>query len=136
MISGQPNERPLINLFGDVLHGVTILVHKEVALVRAELREKVDEATSGAIALAGGGILAFAGILYGMLAATLGLAKILEPWLAALVVGGVVFIAGLIWLITGRNKLKAGHLQPNRTLETLQNDTSQAKARAGHERAI
>jgi len=59
------------------------------------------------------------------------LATMMEPWLAALIVGGVVTVIGIILVSMGKSKLSARNLQPNRTIATLQDDKRWAKEQLG-----
>jgi len=124
-------DRPLTGLLTELAQETTTLVRKEVELAKAEVSEKVSQATTGAISLAAGGMVAFAGVLFLLLAATYYLATLMEPWLAALIVGGVVTLIGIILVSMGKSKLSARNLQPNRTIATLQDDKNWAKAQMG-----
>jgi len=121
-------DRPLTGLLTELAQETTTLVRKEVELAKAEMSEKVNQATAGAVSLAAGGMVAFAGVIFLLLAATFGLAKVMEPWLAALIVGGVVTLIGIVLVSMGKSKLSARNLQPNRTISTLQDDKRWAKA--------
>jgi uncharacterized membrane protein YgdD (TMEM256/DUF423 family) len=115
-------------LFSELVGEATTLVRKEVELAKTEMSDKVNQATTGTVSLAAGGMVAFAGVLFLVLAATLGLATIVEPWLAALIVGGVIAIIGWIMVAVGKRKLSAQALQPRRTIGTLQEDKEWAEA--------
>jgi xanthine/uracil permease len=121
-------DRPLTGLLSELAQETTTLVRKEVELAKAEMSEKVNQATAGAVSLAAGGMVAFAGVIFLLLAATFALAKIMEPWLAALIVGGVVTLIGIVLVSMGKSRLSARNLQPNRTISTLQDDKRWAKA--------
>jgi xanthine/uracil permease len=64
----------------------------------------------------------FAGLLVLLAAAVLALAQWLEPWLAALVVGIVVVIIGVLLLLAGKQKLHPEQLKPERSAESLRRD--------------
>ena len=124
-------DRPLTGLLTELAHETTTLVRKEVELAKVEMSEKVNQATIGAVSLAAGGMVAFAGVIFLLLALTYYLATLMEPWLAALIVGGVVTVIGIILVSMGKSKLAAKNLQPNRTISTLQDDKDWAKAQMG-----
>jgi len=124
-------DRPLTGLLTELAQETTTLVRKEVELAKAEVSEKVTQATSGAVSLAAGGMVAFAGVLFLLLALTFFLATMMDPWLAALIVGGVVTVIGIILVSMGKSKLSARNLQPNRTIATLQDDKRWAKEQLG-----
>ena len=50
-----------------------------------------------------------------------------SAWLAPLIVGVVVMIAGYIVLSRGRKQIKAESLAPERTMQSLQRDARLAK---------
>jgi hypothetical protein len=55
----------------------------------------------------------------------------MEPWLAALIVGGAVTLIGIILVVMGKSKLSAKNLQPQRTIASLQDDKRWAKEQLG-----
>jgi hypothetical protein len=115
--------RPLFGLFSDLWRETSTLVHDEVALAKAEFSEKASRAGSGIAAVAAGGAILFAGFLMLLFAASAALEQVLPPdaapWLAPLIVGIVVLVAGYIVLSAGRRKLRADGLKPTYTLESL-----------------
>lgn len=131
--TARPNtaDRPLSALLSELATETTTLVRKEVELARAEVTEKVNQATAGAVSLAAGGLVTFAGVLFLLLALTYGLANWMPMWLSALIVGAVVAVIGGIMILVGRKKLTKRNLQPNRTLETLREDKDWAKSQLG-----
>jgi len=76
----------------------------------------------GTGAIAAGGLIAFSGWLALIAAAILGLAKVVAPWLAALIVGVVVLVIGAGLLFFGKSRLAADTLVPRRTLNSLRED--------------
>lgn len=123
------DDRSLSTLVSELFNEATTLLRKGVELARAEMSEKVSQATNGASSLAVGGAIAYAGLLFLLLALTLVLSRWMADWLAALIVGAVVVVIGLILLAVGRRKLRAGRLVPERTLATLQDDSQWARQR-------
>lgn len=125
-LHGDAGRRPISSLFSDLWRETTTLVHEEAELAKADLADKVSEATHAASGLAIGGGLAFAGALLLLMAASNALALALPadiaPWLAPLIVGGVVLLIGLIALSSARSRLQARHLKPRRTMDSLNRD--------------
>jgi hypothetical protein len=107
---------------------VTTLFSKEISLARAEVRESVQGIKTGIIALVSGSIVLLAGVIVLLMAAVYGLATTMDLWLAALIVGGVVSIAGLVMVASGKNKLDADALKPDRTAHSLRQDRAAMKA--------
>lgn len=123
----EKNNRPISSLFSDLLNELTELVRQEILLAKREISDKVNQITSGGVILVAGGAVLFAGFLALLHCAELALANVMAPWLAALIVGGVVAIVGLILVLKGRSKLKTANLAPQRTMESLQRDKELAQ---------
>lgn len=98
---------------------LSTLMRKELALARAEVARSVHDAKTGVAAVLIGGMVLYAGLLVLLFAAVLALALVLPAWGAALVVGGVTAVIGLILLGTARRKLSASNLKPEYTQESL-----------------
>ncbi|MDX9740132.1 MAG: phage holin family protein [Gammaproteobacteria bacterium] len=109
-------------------HGVT-LMQNEMQLVKAELSEKVSQAGAGATSLVLAAILGNAALIVLLAAATLGLAEVMEGWLAALIVGALAAIVAFVFFAMGRKKLRADNLAPRASVESLRED---ARIVGGH----
>src|SRR4051812_25413504 len=81
------DQSSMANLFGRLLNDATALLRSELALARAEFMRAADNAKAAAVASA----VAVAVLLFGsaaiVAAVILALAKVMEPWAAALCVG-------------------------------------------------
>ncbi|HZB92941.1 MAG TPA: phage holin family protein [Stellaceae bacterium] len=120
-------ERGVAGLFADLARETSRLFRQEVALAKAELVDKVRQLGAGAVELAVGGVILFAGFLALLEAAVFALALVLPLWAAALVVGGVVVIIGAVLLLKGRADLGPRRLVPDRTLRSLREDAEWAR---------
>jgi hypothetical protein len=120
-------ERSVAGLFSELTREMSSLVRHEVALAKAEMSEKAHQATTGVTSLAVGGMVTFASILVLLFSAVYALAQVLELWLAALIVGLIVLVIGVVMLQKGRSNLKAKNLVPHRTMKTMREDKSFAK---------
>ena len=109
---------------------VSTLTSKEMALAKAEFREAANDAKKGVGGIATGGGVAFAGLLFLLLSATYGLAEVVPPWAAALIVGAVVLVIGLVMVSGGKKKLEADSFVPKRTIDSVQKDTAAVKRAA------
>ncbi len=74
-----------------------------------------------------GGVAALLGVQALVACAILALCRWVEPWLAALIVGGGVLVVGAILMAVGRQRLAHISLTPRRTIETLRQDRAWAK---------
>jgi hypothetical protein len=108
----------LSRLFNDF----TALLRNEVALAKAELAESTTRAKAGLAALIGAAATLLAGSLALFAAIILGLAEVMAPWLAALIVGVVVTGVGVALLIGAKKKLLPPHIEIDRTRAAVRSD--------------
>jgi hypothetical protein len=118
----RPDEVSVPTLLRSLAGDATALTRKEVALARTEVRESISDLKTGIVSSAAGGGVMFAGLLFLMLSATMALATMMEAWLAALLVGGAVTLFGVILVLTGKKKLEADNLRPDRTAKSMKKD--------------
>ena len=125
------DDRPLGELVQDLSRQTSTLIRQEMRLAQAELTEKGRHAGKGAGMFGGAGLVALYGVGALIAAAVLGLATVLEPWIAAAAVGvGLLLVAGLLAL-TGKRELdEAGPPKPEQALDSVQQDIATVKARA------
>jgi len=122
------DERSLGDLFSDLSRETTTLVRQEVQLAKAELTQSATEAARGIGMLVAGGAVAYAGLLFLLLAIVFGLIEAgWDAWLSALVVGLVVVAIGAVLVLRARESLKPANLAPQKTVETLKEDAAWAK---------
>ena len=112
---------------------VTTLFAQELRLLKAETGESIADLKAATIGIAMGGAVTFMGVFFLLLAAVYGLSNVVDPWLAALIVGGVITLIGVIMLATGRGKLTPSAVAPHRTAAALRKDTQMIKGVARHE---
>jgi hypothetical protein len=119
------------DLVQDLSRQTSTLIRQEMRLAQAELTEKGRHAGKGAGMFGGAGLVALYGVGALVAAAILGLATVLEPWIAAAAIGaGLLLVAGILAL-TGKKELdEAGPPKPEQTIESVQQDVETVKARA------
>lgn len=121
--------RSIPEIFTDVIDQFTGLLRKEGQLARAEMSEKITQVAAGLGLIVGGSVLLTPALVILLQAAVSALITnniIKEPW-APLIVGGAVFVIGIILLLVGLSRLKADALLPNRTIQQIQSDVRVAK---------
>jgi hypothetical protein len=121
--------RSVGELLADMVNQLSMLFRKELQLARAEMGEKVSEAGSAIPGIAGGGALAFGGLILLLMAAAAGISAAfnLAPGWGLLIVGVLAAIIGYTLIRGGIGKLKATNLTPHRTAEQLSRDAQAAK---------
>jgi hypothetical protein len=124
-------EQSTRDLVQDLTRQTTTLIRQEMRLAQAELTEKGRHASRGAGMFGGAGLVALYGVGALIAAAILGLATVLEPWIAAAAVGaGLLLIAGILAL-TGKKELdEATPPKPEQAIESVQRDVDTVRARA------
>src|SRR5688572_33150968 len=121
------------NLLHRLVNDVGTLFAQELALLKAETARSIGDLKTATVSMAIGGAVAFMGAFFLLLAAVYGLSNVVEPWLAALIVGGVVTLIGVIMLASGRRKLEPAAVAPRRTAAALRKDTEMIKGVSQHE---
>ena len=124
-------DKPLGELVQDLSRQTSTLIRQEMRLAQAELTEKGRHAGKGAGMFGGAGVVALYGVGALVAAAILGLATVLEPWIAAAAIGaGLLLVAGILAL-TGKKEFdEAGPPKPEQAIESVQRDIDTVKARA------
>jgi hypothetical protein len=121
--------RSIPEIFTDVINQFTALFMKEGELARTEMSEKITQVAVGLGLIVGGSVLltpALVILLQAGVSALITNNIVMEPW-APLIVGGAVFLIGIILLLIGISRLKADALMPNKTIHQIQRDVSVAK---------
>jgi len=124
----RPTSEPTLgDLFGSLTSDLTTLVRKEIELARTETMEKVTGVTRNIVMMVAGGLVAYAGLIALIMAAIFLLNKSLSLWVSALIVGIVVIIIGAILLSIGRSSLNNMTVVPEKTVESMKENTEWAK---------
>src|ERR1700734_1837405 len=110
---------------------VSVLVRDELKLAQLEMTRKGKQAGIGAGMLGGSGLIALYGVACLLACAILGLSRVLEPWLAALIVGAALLAVSAVAALTGKARLKkAAPLVPAQAADGVKADVNEIKERA------
>ena len=121
-------EKSLPGLLGDLADEMSTLVREEIALAKAELKQKIEDAGRGAGLLFGAAIAVFMGLGSLTALAVVALGLVMEPWLATLIVTVVWLVVAAALGLAGRGKIQhAAPPVPEKTIETLKEDARWAK---------
>jgi len=121
------DERPLGELFSDLVTETTTLVRNEVALAKVEMTQKVTKAGRNVGSLVIGGAIGYAALLALCAAAILLLNLAMPAWLAALIVGVVVAVVAWILISKALTALRNMDIKPQQTVESLKEDAQWIK---------
>jgi Putative Actinobacterial Holin-X, holin superfamily III len=121
------DDRSLGDLFAELSRQTSTLVRQEINLAKAEITQRATKVGKDVGSIAVGGAVVYAGFLAVEAAIIVLLAKIIDWWLAALIVGVGVGLIGYMLVQRGRTALKQADLAPRQTIETLKEDVEWAK---------
>ncbi|NLD67491.1 MAG: phage holin family protein [Limnobacter sp.] len=109
----------------------TSLVTKEIALARAEVGRSVDSLKAAMAGMLVGAVVLICGLGVLLGAAVYALVEIadMQRWTAALLVGAVATVIGVILLSSAKSKLSAATMVPERTVQSLQKDQQMVRSK-------
>lgn len=120
--ASRPEQESAASLVSRLVNDLTALFRNELALAKTEFSRAATNVKLGAAGLAIAGAVLLAGALSLVAAAILGLAEILDPWLAALIVGVALGLIGFVMLQSAKKKLEPSNLSMERTQHSLRRD--------------
>jgi hypothetical protein len=135
-VEPERNERSLASLLKELRDEATTLMREELTLAKTEISDKISRVGSNVGYLAGGAMVAFAGLIVLLLAIAAGLyigllamgvAVAIAMWLAPLIVGVIVIAIGYAMLQKAINTLQNEPAMPQRTVKTVQDDKNWIK---------
>ena len=107
------------------------LVKQEMQLAQLEVKAKGRQFGVGARMFGVAGLLAFYGVAVLIAAAVLGLAEAVDPWLSALIIGGVlVVVAAIVGLVAKGKTSEAMPPKPEKAIASVQDDVEHMKEQA------
>ena len=119
--------RSLGQLFSDASRDLTALVHSEVALAKAELRDDLAHAAKGGGMFGVAAVLAVLAAILFSFAAVYGLVVAgLDESIAFLLVGVVYLVVAVVLALVGKKQLKKVR-PPQRTIDTTKESVAALK---------
>lgn len=117
---------------GALVHQLTTqvpdLIRSEIRLAQAEVTQKGKALGVGVGVFSVAGLLAFFGVGTLIATAVLGLATVLDSWLAALIVALVLLVAAAVAGLVGKNKVAtAAPPRPELAIDGLKEDIQTVK---------
>ena len=110
---------------------VSVLVRDELKLAQLEMTRKGKQAGIGVGMLGGGGLIALYAVGCLLACAILGISRVLEPWLAALIVGAALLMVSAIAALLGKARLqKAAPPVPAQAVESVKADVNEIREKA------
>jgi Flp pilus assembly CpaE family ATPase len=124
-------DRSVADMLSMLASDATLLFRQEVELAKAELRAEARTAAQGGAMLGAAGVVGHTAFLLLSFALAWGLASLVHPGLAFLIVGLVYGAAAALLYLTGRARLEEASPVPERTVETVKEDAEWARNRIG-----
>lgn len=107
---------------------VSALVRDEIALATEEMKQKGSRIGAGIGISGAGGLLALYGLAAMFAAAVLGLATVLDAWLAALIVGVVLLALAGVLAMAGIGQVRSGAPPvPEQAVQSTKRDIATVK---------
>lgn len=126
----RARDKGVVDLAGDALKEIGVLIQTELQLLRAEVSEKLTFTAWSAALIGTGALLLMATVVLLLQAAIAGLVAYGLSWpVAILIIAAATLLvgAGLIWF--GINRLSLDRLAPSKTIDQLQKDSTIANMR-------
>lgn len=127
-ISVADEDVKVSDLFSRLTEQLTTLMRQEVALAKTELKQEVAKAGKAGGLLGGAAFAGYMTVVLLSFAAAWGLAAVIHPGLAFLVVGVVWGLVAAVLALTGRKKSQQVDPTPHATVDTLKDDAEWAKS--------
>jgi uncharacterized membrane protein YqjE len=118
-------ERPMAEVFRDIIGNVQEMVRSEVRLARVEIRDEAAKTARAGALLAAGAVLAMIAGVFVLVCIAQLLDLIMPDWAAALVVALALGIPAAILITKGRDRLKVP--VPEKTIESVKENVEWMK---------
>jgi hypothetical protein len=125
MATVHDTDRPISEILKNVGDDLGRLVRGEIALLKTEVRENTAKIGAGAGLFGGAGVVGLFALQFLLLAVVFGLIDAgIRPWLAAVIVAGVLGIVAAVLAMTGKKKVAGASLAPTETIEQVKTDAA------------
>ena len=106
-------------LIGEVTRDLSTLMRQELELAKAEVKQEATKAAKAGGMLGAAGFAGYMVLLFASIAAWQGLAEVMPPGWAALIVTAVWAVIGAVLFALGRQRMREVNPKPERTVETV-----------------
>jgi len=126
-VASSTEDKSLGELVATATRDLSLLVHQEVELAKAEIKKDVAAAGKGAGLFGGAGVTGLFGLLFVSISAAYGISWLGVPLgCAFFTVGALYLIVAAVLGVSGKKKISQVG-PPERTIETLKDDAEWAK---------
>ncbi|HEY1423111.1 MAG TPA: phage holin family protein [Candidatus Acidoferrum sp.] len=120
-------QRSVPEVLQDIIGNFERIIRSEFRLAKTEIREEASQAVKPVSVLGVGLVLGFLGLGFLLLASVYALSLVIAPWLAALLVGGLLAIVSSILIASSSANLKQLNPTPDKTIRSLEENVQWAK---------
>lgn len=107
------------DLLGEVTKELSVLMRQELALARAEMMAEAKKAARAWGMFGGAGFAGYMVLVFASIAAWWGLAEVMAPGWAALIVTVIWAVIGAVLYTQGKQRMREVHPRPEQTAETV-----------------
>jgi uncharacterized membrane protein YqjE len=123
------DDRSVGELVNRLSQQTSTLIRQELQLAQTELQEKGKRVGIGAGMFGGAGLVALYGVGALVAAAIIGIGTLLDPWIAAVIVGVVLLAVAGILALLGRKQVERGTPPlPQQAIASAKRDVNEIKA--------
>lgn len=128
VVAGTHTDASVAELVQQASRQTADLFRQEMQLAQLELKQKGKKAGLGAGMFGAAGLIAFYGGAALIAAAVLGLAVVVDPWLAALIVGAVLLAVAAVVAVVAKGKTdEAMPPKPEKAMASVHDDVEHLK---------
>ena len=106
-------------LIGEVTQDLSTLMRQELTLAKAEVKEEAVKAAKAGGMFGAAGFAGYMVLLFVSIAAWWGLAEVMAPGWAALIVTAIWAVTGAVLFAVGRQRMREVNPKPERTVQTV-----------------
>lgn len=126
-MSAEEQDRSTGELVANVGDEIATIVRTEIALARDDLARSGKRVGIGVGAFGAAGVVAMFGLGVLIAAGVLGLSLVVDAWLAALIVAGVLFLVAGVAALLGKRSVSTAGDPPKERVESVQEDVAAVK---------
>src|SRR4051812_26850934 len=120
-------ESSMAGVLHDIFTNVRDIIRSEFCLAQAEMGDQFNKARGAMVMLASGAVSGMAAGALLLTACVLALSMVVQPWLAAVIVGVVCGIVAAALIATGRSMMRKVNPRPQRTIDSVRENVAWAR---------
>lgn len=122
------NGKSIGQLIRELAEDLSTLVRSEVALAKLELKQAAAGVGTVAALLGAALFCALCAMVFVFVTIVLALSKVVEPWLAALIVAVVLLAIAAVLGLVGKSKVEKVQIVPTATVESVKANVDSIKS--------